>query len=536
MICPMCGMVLPDGAKFCFECGEKVVDVPAAKKLEEPLESPAMPAAPMVPATPPRATPYYPRSTSRSRAARANRSVPDFDVSTVAPAPSATGGAAATSSTSGSASGSGSATAGSEAGAGAEAGATGILSRSAAGMSAAGRPSSAARSGRSSSSPARRASGTVPTEADPFSYNPETDTTFDQDSDAASDRVPADGFSSRFTTIPATGNGQEAFRLSQDRRPSVGSRIVVGLVAVVVAVAIVGLLGYATFGWFGPSTWFSSEDEDETTESDEATTDDSADEDAATVVVAPDVQEAVEDYSWEDLSYIADLIAAAEDDEAGLEIAIEYNLCNEDGMLDGTQTKTFELEDGTEVTVRIVGFRADTRSDGTGLAGITFLATTSVGEVAMNSDDSVEGGWGASELREWMNSELVELLPDELTEVVVAVDKVTSLEAGVASSEQETTSDTLWVPSYSEVAGEPSSSSRAAAYVEEGAQYQLFAEAEEAGTLSEALVATIGADAWWLRSPDCLDEIRFQVVYSDGSLSWSFRPVNQLSVVMGFCL
>lgn len=519
MICPMCGMVLPDGAKFCFECGEKVVDVPAGKKLEEPIEFTPASAAPVQPVTPPRATPYYPRSTSRSRAARATygtsdveRRVPAPDVPTQQPRRT-------------------DAAASSVANPVPKAGSTSVLSSSAVQRGAMPGATSGSGARRTTGAPARRASGTIPTETDPFTYNPATDTSPEPEPAAE------EGSSGRFVVIPASGNGQEAFRLSRDPERSTASKVIVGIVTVVVVVAVVGILGYATFGWFGPSTWFSSEeDEEETAETDDTTTDDSSDEDAATVIVVPNAQEAVEDYSWEELSQIADLIAAAEDDEAGLEIAIEYNLCLEDGTLDGTQTKTFELDDGTEVTVCIVGFRADTRSDGSGVAGITFVATTSVGEVAMNSDGSVEGGWGASELREWMNSELVELLPDDLAGVVVAVDKVTSLEAGVASSEQETTSDTLWVPSYSEVAGEPSSSSRLAAYVEEGAQYQLFAEAEEAGTLSEALAATIGAEAWWLRSPDCLDEIRFQVVYSDGSLSWSFRSSNQLSVVMGFCL
>ena len=535
MICPMCGMVLPDGAKFCFECGEKVVDVPAGKKLEEPIESTPAPAASAQPATPPRATPYYPRSTSRSRVARATygssdveRRVPSPD--TPAQQPRRADAAA------------------SVANPVPKAESTSVLSSSAVqrGTLPGAAPSSGAR--RTAGAPARRASGTIPTEPDPFTYNPATDTS-PEPGPAAQDGSS----SSRFVVIPASGNGQEAFRLSRDPERSTASKVVVGIVTAVVVVAVVGVLGYATFGWFGPSTWFSSEDDEET--SSDATTDDTSDGDTATVLVVPDAQEDVESYSWEELSQIADLIAAAEDDEAGLEIAIEYNLCLEDGTLDGTQTKTLELEDGTEVTVRIVGFRADTRSDGSGVAGITFVATTSVGEVTMNSDGSTEGGWGASELREWMNGELLELLPDDLAEVVVAVDKVTNPSASEddsdtdsdsdsdadsdadSTSEQETTSDTLWVLSYSEVAGEVTSGSRYGYYVSEGEQYQLFADmgVTYKGTF-DILATTIDAEASWLRTPDCLSDIRFLVVLDDGTLGWAYRPENYLSVLMGFCL
>ena len=54
MKCKVCGQELPDRAKFCFACGAPMDDVPAPKKLEEPLEpSLAGGAVPMVPVAPP---------------------------------------------------------------------------------------------------------------------------------------------------------------------------------------------------------------------------------------------------------------------------------------------------------------------------------------------------------------------------------------------------------------------------------------------------------------------------------------------------
>lgn len=53
------------------------------------------------------------------------------------------------------------------------------------------------------------------------------------------------------------------------------------------------------------------------------------------------VRDSVEDYSWAELSTIADQIAAASSDDEGIEVAKRYHLCLEDGTLDETQLRSF---------------------------------------------------------------------------------------------------------------------------------------------------------------------------------------------------
>lgn len=557
MNCPKCGTPLPEGAKFCPECGERLTDVPASKKLEEPLESLHSGAVQMRPASPPpRATPYYPRASYRPYAARHAREVAANEAVSTASVTSAS------STTSDSVED------------------TGVFARVAAEEGRVAEP----RTTQSVPVQERVDTSDVPEQEEAvfedvasdevggsFEYDPLTDTTFENgvdevlseedmvsptDDEAGSDPTTlfsgADVTTRVGTSSSAAASADDEIwdgnEWSDDRwegdapKKSTGAKVASVIAIVVVVAAAVAFLAYVTTSWFGPSTWFSDDDEEEEVEEveeeEEEVEEKEEEEEEVVVVSMPEVQEAVEDYTWEELKQLADLIAAAETDEEGLEIAIEYNLCNDDGTLDGTQTKTFELTDGTEITVRIVGFRADTLSDGTGLAGITFFASTSAGDVAMNADNSSDGGWEESDLREWMNNDLVALLPDDLASVVVTVDKTTNPVADSGETEQVVTSDTLWAISYSEVVGAPvSSSSRYSTYTLEGEQYQLFSDMGiTSDTTSDLLAVETEMEFWWMRSPDCNDSIRFLCVTSEGTTGWSYKPINTLSVVMGFCL
>lgn len=251
----------------------------------------------------------------------------------------------------------------------------------------------------------------------------------------------------------------------------------------------------------------------------------------------PEVRAAVEDYSWEELSQISALIAAAESDEAGLEIAKTYHLCADDGTLDGTQTKDLELSDGTEVSMRVAGFRQDEKADGSGSAGITFIASDGVSEQAMNATGQLVGGWEGSTLRVWMNESLIGELPSEVSDLVVAVEKRTNPPAGTGETGQDVTEDKLWVPSYSEVVGQPGSgSNRSGLYESEGDQYQLFSDlgVTWAEPSSELVIPSGGY--WWLRSPDVANGRWFVVVGPEGQSAYGHRPATENAIVMGFCL
>lgn len=249
------------------------------------------------------------------------------------------------------------------------------------------------------------------------------------------------------------------------------------------------------------------------------------------------VRASVEDYSWDELSQLADMIAGAKDQSSALEIEKKYNLVSATGTLDGTQAKTLQLSDGTSVKMRIAGFRHDQRSDGSGVAGITFLADSIVSVRPMNTPERVD--WSQTSLRAWLNGEFLGLLPDELSGKVVEVKKQTNRASDFSS--QEETDDKVWLLSYFELVGEVSaSSSRSGVYNPEGTQYQMFSDlgGQWEGT-NEAFMVSGECANWWLRSPDPANEgLIIAPRNSDGSpgLARNSAIDGEVGVVPAFCL
>ena len=259
-------------------------------------------------------------------------------------------------------------------------------------------------------------------------------------------------------------------------------------------------------------------------------------------------------YSWDELAELAARIAAAGSDEEGLAIARRAGLVNANGRLTDEHVKRFALADGTPAEAQLVGMRADTRSDGQGMAGLSFLMRTPVARRAMN-DGARLGGWEQSSLRAWMADELPELLPDELVGNAVAVDKLTN-NAGATrdASAITTTSDTLWVPSMSELCGYqgPETFSKeytylSALYSGEGNQYQLFYELGISGlTANERLVRKVDGQPvyWWERTPSAdssegAASTAFNRVMADGDAfddaTPGDAPAEDTYVFPGFC-
>lgn len=320
-------------------------------------------------------------------------------------------------------------------------------------------------------------------------------------------------------------------------------RIGIG-VLVVAAVAVVVFVGLVSTSWLGPLAPIAEPAPQVQPPSDGSIASiqgDDADQQQADgdqlPEGSPEVRDEVEDYSWEELSQISSLISAASSDEEGLEIAKTYHLCNEDGELDGTQAKSLELSDGTKVSMRVAGFRQDKKADGSGAAGITFLAEDGVSEQAMNATGQLTGGWEDSTLRSWMNQSLIGKLPSEVSDLLVSVEKTTNPPAGTGESGQDVTEDMLWVPSYSEVVGEPgTSSNRYGLYESEGPQYQLFSDLDVTWAEPSSKLIIPSGGYWWLRSPDVANDRWFIVVGPEGQSAYGHRPATENAVVMGFCL
>ncbi len=258
-----------------------------------------------------------------------------------------------------------------------------------------------------------------------------------------------------------------------------------------------------------------------------------------------------EDYSWEDVAQIAQRVAAAESDEQGIRIAEGYNL----GI---GASRQLVLGNNVATDVRIVGIRQDVRSDGSGLAGLTFMISP-IGMRPMEPSSTSDGGWRASGLRIWLADDGRALLPAELSSLVVPVDKLTN-NVGVTDDmgSVTTTSDALWLFSASEVCGSltwfedeyGAAPSAATGYVNfsaydallsaEGEQYAYFAQAGVTGSSDPAHALALGS-AWWYRTPYPYsftgDDARyFYQVMSSGFPSSTGEAGVDSGVVVGFCL
>ena len=253
---------------------------------------------------------------------------------------------------------------------------------------------------------------------------------------------------------------------------------------------------------------------------------------------APEVRSNVAEYSWDELSQISGLISAAGSDAEAREIATEYHLCNADGTLDGTQTKQLKLSNGTTVTMQVLGFYHDERADG-GKAGITFGSRGIVGNYAMNKNDTTAGGWRDSDLRAWMNSDLLDMLPSEVASDIVPVVKYTNAEGATTDpASVEATTDTLWAPAYAELGGHMylPDEKHDEVFNAEGEQYQLYADMSATWDAPNDILSIAGVDRWWERSPDPMDGRYTMTVGPDGIPWYANTPKNEFGVVMCFCI
>ena len=254
------------------------------------------------------------------------------------------------------------------------------------------------------------------------------------------------------------------------------------------------------------------------------------------------VKDTVNDYTWEELSQISAEIAKASDEDAAVETAKRFNLTTEDGKLNGTQVKDVQLSDGMSAQVQIAGFAHDDRTDG-GKAGITFIFKDAIAEHAMNSYYTNAGGWEASQMRSWLASDVMAILPDDLKGSIVSVDKLTNNAGETESASSVTaTSDKLWLYSSTELWGNIewcSSSYYNEILNAEGSEYKLFRDMDvDSDGSNGILVKMIDGTScyWWERSPYLNYSSAFYVVNIDGYPNDGDHAAIGHGVVPGFCI
>ena len=243
-----------------------------------------------------------------------------------------------------------------------------------------------------------------------------------------------------------------------------------------------------------------------------------------------EVKSTVNDYSWGELGFIAKKISSASTEKDALAIAREYNLTTSKGSLDGTQVKSVTLSNEKTVDVQIVGFYHDKKSSG-GKAGITFIFKNPISDEEMNPTETSSGGWKGSDLYSWLWGKGMSMLPSDLREEIVAVEKMTN-NAGKTNSVSSvsSTSESLWLFSYAELTGYKDDVLGA-----EGTQYKLFAE-QGVKTKAANKVLQKSKEKWWLRSPEPTGQGFFCCVSEDGNPSKALNADSHQGVAPGFCL
>lgn len=258
----------------------------------------------------------------------------------------------------------------------------------------------------------------------------------------------------------------------------------------------------------------------------------------ALIPKGPEVRDCLNDYSWDEISQISQLISKKGDQNGAIEVAKKYHLCTSDGKLDGTQTKDVTLSGGTQAKAMIMGFNHDDKSDGSGKAGITFIFTDEVAKQNMCEKSDMDSlyqkiqdngsatlSWEDTSLHTWLTDSFTDQLPSELSDKIVAVNKTDTVmpltTSTVFDGREEfptadidmgsdpktvTSSDKLWLPSYVEIASPDDTGLDDLGYssylLQEGSQYQLFKDAGVKLGEPNKILGTYDSEqgGWWLRT------------------------------------
>ena len=185
---------------------------------------------------------------------------------------------------------------------------------------------------------------------------------------------------------------------------------------------------------------------------------------------------------------------------------------------------TMKLTNGRTLQYRIVGINHDDLADGSGKAGLTFLATSTGIQSRMNATDTNAGGWENSELRQKMNSgEIWNLMPGDFQSMVKSVTKMTDNKGGGSAGTPSATTDKVFLLSSTEVYGDLQS---------DGTQYEYYQS--KGVTKSNYSGASLGIKHW-TRSVTSNTSTGFCALRSDGAWYSSYASSSGQYVFPAWC-
>lgn len=200
-------------------------------------------------------------------------------------------------------------------------------------------------------------------------------------------------------------------------------------------------------------------------------------------------------------------------------------------------THDITLTSGETIQIRIIGVNHDTKSDGSGKAGLTLqLVNCLASNYRMNDTDTNAGGYPGSKMRSETLPTIKALLPQEWQNVIKFVDKKSANGGSTNYSETQTTSDDLFLLSTIEMFSSAASSQDGA---NEGSQYEYWQGKEATDRIKYYDANGDGvpetASYWWMRSVDPLSTSFFRGVNVSGNDTYYYANSSR-GVAFGFCI
>lgn len=181
--------------------------------------------------------------------------------------------------------------------------------------------------------------------------------------------------------------------------------------------------------------------------------------------------------------------------------------------------------------VEIIAHNHDNLADGSGKSPLTFLCAD-LPQILhrMNAESTNEGGYANSEMRMFINGELLNALPNKLKTIIKPVYKIS--DGGSTNKTLITTIDSCWLASYDEVGLTPGSNNLPG----QGEVYSAIFSSNK-DTRKKYITDDTATGGWWLRSSyysTNSNSMFWRVTNSGGS--YSDIAFNSFYVALGFCI
>lgn len=212
----------------------------------------------------------------------------------------------------------------------------------------------------------------------------------------------------------------------------------------------------------------------------------------------------------------AEIKAAVQAGISGLDLSKYWNIGD---------TKPVTLTTGETIELQIAGFNHDTYSDGV-TAPVTFVMKNCLNTTAnMNSGDGNTGGYPASAMKTYVETNIYNKLPSDLKAIVAPVKKKCYTTYNQATSLSEANYN-VWLLAEAEVFDSVSYTIGNG----EGTKYPIFTD-----NVNRVKKVNGSANYWWLRSAYSNSTASFISVNSGGNVSYYSASISG-GVVVGLCV